>query len=102
AKLADVGSVRRIGIILPAVDVGNEQDSPTSITNRLYGFAQLVAIPEIALFVELDKTQPINVFHCAAPGGRDCCFGRCFPQMVRLIRGAASKKKGEATTDNPN
>jgi hypothetical protein len=63
AELTDVRSVRRVGIILPPVDVGNEQDSPTSIANCLHGFVQLIAIPEVALFVELDKTQPINILH---------------------------------------
>jgi hypothetical protein len=62
----------------------------------------LIAIPEVALFVELDKTQPINIFRGSVTGWRDCCFGRCFPQMIRLIRGATGEKKGEGTADNPN
>ena len=54
-ELFHIRGICRIGVILPAMNVGHEEDRSTSEPNRLHRLAELFAIPEVALFIKLDE-----------------------------------------------
>jgi hypothetical protein len=78
------------------VDVSHKQNGPAGVSNCLNRFAQLIAIPEVALLIKLNETQAINVLGRRAVGSwtyRGLSW--CFAQMIGSIRGAAGEKKSE-------
>ena len=99
AKLLDISRVSRVGVILPAVDVSHEQNRATGITNRLHRLAQLIAIPEIALLIELDESQAIDISRRAGAGGSDRGLPRRFAQVIGLVRRAPGQKACQDAAD---
>ena len=99
AELFDVLGILGAGIVLPAVNVGNQQDGTAGLANSGHRFAELIAIPEVTLFVELDEAEPINILGGAVRPGIDRGLGGRFAAVVRRVRGAAGKNESGQITD---
>src|SRR5439155_9110798 len=57
--------------------------------------------PEIALLVELDKAEPVNILPGSDRGGRYCGLDRRLAQVIGLVRRATGQHESERRAKQP-